>query len=96
MTQTDSLPQLVTDLPPDLEHAAMIREEVLDWLEEKFPDTHTFSTGELLQMVREQGRRWLISRLRTHDIANEAEIFDLCLELCDRLLEIKEYQVHGC
>ena len=52
----------------------MIREEVLDWLEIQFSGIHSFSTGELLQMAREKGRRWLISRLRTHDIANEAEI----------------------
>ena len=69
-----TIPTFTTDLPPDLDHAAMIREEVLDWLEKQFPGTHSFSTGELLKMAREQGRHWLISRLRAHDIANESEI----------------------
>lgn len=74
MTAKTSRPVFRTDLPPDLEHAAMIREEALDWLENQFPGTHSFSTGDLLQMAGEQGRRWLISRLRANDIANESEV----------------------
>ena len=74
MTAKTSRPVFRTDLPPDLEHAAMIREEALDWLENQFPGTHSFSTGDLLQMAGEQGRRWLVSRLRANDIANESEV----------------------
>ena len=74
MTQPKVPPTFTTDIPPDLDHAAMIREEVLDWLETEFPGTHSFRTGELLQMANEQKKRWLISRLRTHDIANDEDI----------------------
>ena len=74
MTQNRVAPTFITDLPANLDHAAMIREEALDWLEKQFPGTHSFSPGELLRMAREQGRRWLITRLRAHDIGNESEI----------------------
>lgn len=60
-------------IPPDLEHASLIREEAIDWLETHFPGTLSFSTGEVLSMAGETGRRWLISRLRARDIGNEEE-----------------------
>ena len=74
MTQSNVAPIFATDIPPDLEHAGMVREEALDWLEKHFPGTRSFSNGEVLQMAGEGGRRWLISRLRAHDIGNESEI----------------------
>jgi len=61
------------EIPPDLEHAPLIREEALDWLETSYAGTMSFSTGEVLQMAGETGRRWLIARLRGHNIGNEAE-----------------------
>ena len=61
------------EVPPDLEHAPLIREETLDWLETHYPGVLSFSTGDVLRMVGEQGRRWLIARLRSHDIGNEEE-----------------------
>ena len=76
MVAKSSHPVFIIGLPPDLEHSAMIREEALDWLEKQFPGVHSFSTGDLLQMAGERDRRWLISRLRAHDIGSDSE-FDL-------------------
>ncbi len=61
------------EIPPDLEHAPLIREEALDWLETQYPGSHSFTTGEVLRIAGEPNRRWLISRLRARDIGNEAE-----------------------
>ena len=61
------------DVPPDLDHAAQVREEALDWLETQYPGAVSFRTGQVLQMAGETGRRWLIARLRQHDIGNEEE-----------------------
>jgi hypothetical protein len=61
------------EIPPDLEHAAQIREEALDWLETRHPGAVSFTTGEVLRMAGEVGHRWLIARLRAQDIGNEAE-----------------------
>ena len=61
------------DIPPDLDHASQIREEALDWLETHFPGDVSFTTGEVLRLAGELGHRWLIARLRAHDIGNEAE-----------------------
>ena len=61
------------DVPPDLGHAAQIREEALDWLESHYPGALSFTTGEVLRMAGESGHRWLIARLRARDIGNEAE-----------------------
>ncbi len=61
------------ELPPDLGHAAQIREEALDWLETHYPGAVSFTTGDVLRMAGEQGRRWLIARLRARDIGNEPE-----------------------
>lgn len=73
----------------------MIREEVLDWLETEFPGTHSFRTGELLQMANEQKKRWLISRLRTHDIANDEEIGVPAAALPVLLLITRRVKFHG-
>ena len=61
------------EVPPDLGHAAQIREEALDWLETHYPGAVSFTTGDVLRMAGEQGRRWLIARLRARDIGNEPE-----------------------
>ncbi len=61
------------DIPPDLEHTPLVREEALDWLERHYPGNRSFTTGEVLRMAGEPGRRWLIARLRARDIGNEAE-----------------------
>ena len=59
------------DVPPDLEHAPLIREEALDWLETHHAGVHSFTTGDVLGMSGERGRRWLIARLRQHGVGNE-------------------------
>jgi hypothetical protein len=61
------------DIPPDLEHVSLIREEALDWLEIRYPGTRSFTTSQVLRMGGEPDRRWLIARLRDRDIGNEAE-----------------------
>lgn len=61
------------EVPPDLEHAAQLREESLDWLETHYPGAVSFTTGEVLRMAGESGHRWLIARLRARDIGNEEE-----------------------
>jgi hypothetical protein len=61
------------EIPPDLDHAPQIREEALDWLEMHYPGSRSFTTGDVLRMAGEPNRRWLIARLRAHDIGNEAE-----------------------
>ena len=62
------------EIPADVEHVPLIREEALDWLETHHAGDRVFTTGELLAMAGERQRRWLISRLRAHGIADEAEI----------------------
>lgn len=64
------------EVPPDLEHASLIREEALDWLETNYPGVLAFTTGDVLGMAGERGRRWLIARLRAGGIGNE-ELFSL-------------------
>ena len=64
------------EVPPDLDHAAQVRGEAFDWLESHYPGVLSFTTGDVLRMAGEQGRRWLIRRLRDHDIGNE-ELFSL-------------------
>lgn len=61
------------EIPPDLEHAPLIREEAIDWLETHYPGKLSYLTGDVLRMAGEPGRRWLITRLRARDIGNEAE-----------------------
>ena len=59
------------EVPPDLEHTSLIREEALDWLESHYPGVFSFTTGDVLRMAGEQGRRWLIARLRARGIGDE-------------------------
>ena len=61
------------EVPPDLEHARQIREEAFDWLDTHFAGLNSFTSGNVLRMVEEQGRRWLIGRLRQHGIGNQEE-----------------------
>ena len=64
-------------IPPDVQHAPLIREEAIDWLETNHPGVISFTTGQILQMVGEKKeRRWLIGRLRKKGIGNE-ELFTL-------------------
>ncbi len=70
---TKDMPVFTPEIPPDVDHASLIREESLDWLETQYPGRHSFTTGEVLRMAGEPSRRWLISRLRARDIGNEAE-----------------------
>ncbi len=61
------------DIPPDLEHAPLIREEALDWLETHYPGALRFLSGDVLRMAGEPNRRWLVARLRARHIGDEAE-----------------------
>ncbi len=63
-----------SDAPADLEHAPGIREEALDWLEAVYPEATSFTASDLLRMAGEQGRRWLITRLKANGIG-EGERF---------------------
>jgi hypothetical protein len=62
------------EVPPDLEHASQIREEAFDWLDAHYPGVQSFTTGAVLGMAGERGRRWLIARLRARGIGNEEEL----------------------
>ncbi len=62
-----------SDIPPDLEHAPQLREEVLDWLETQYPGSRSFTPGQVLRMAAEPERRWLITRLRARKIGDSAE-----------------------
>ncbi len=66
-------PVFSPEVPPDLEHADLIREEAFHWLDAHCPGVLAFTTGEVLRMAGEQGRRWLIARLRAQDIGNDEE-----------------------
>jgi len=70
---TSDLQSFSPDIPPNLEHAPLIREEALDWLETRYSGRQSFTTSEVLHMAGEPGRRWLIARLRQHDIGDDAE-----------------------
>jgi hypothetical protein len=61
------------EIPPDLEHASLIREEAIDWLEMHYPGSRSFTTGEVLGIGGEPERRWLITRLRARDIGKGEE-----------------------
>ena len=74
--QKTGTPIFSPGVPPDLEHASNIREEAFDWLDSNYPGVESFKTGEVLAMVGERGRRWLIARLRERGIGNE-ELFGL-------------------
>ena len=71
--QKSGTPVFGPEIPPDLEHARQIREEAFDWLDAHHPGILSFTTGEVLRMGGEQGRRWLIGRLRNHGIGNQEE-----------------------
>ena len=71
MTQERGTPVFNPEVPADLEHAQQIRGEAFDWLENHYPGVFSFTTGEVLLMVRERERRWLIARLRARGIGNE-------------------------
>ena len=60
-----------SDVPADLEHAPLIREEALDWLEAVYSAATSFTASDVLRMADEQGRRWLITRLRANGIGEE-------------------------
>ena len=75
MKNTDTL-VFSPKVPPDLEHAALIREEAFDWLDTHYPGVQSFTSGDVLGMAGERGRRWLIARLRDRGIGNE-ELFSL-------------------
>ena len=74
MTQERNTPIFNPEVPADLEHAHQIRGEAFDWLENHYPGVLDFTTGEVLRMVGEQKRRWLIPRLREQVIGNEETI----------------------
>ena len=61
------------EVPPDLQHAPQIREEAFDWLDTNFAGDRSFTTGQVLAMAGEKGRRWLVGRLRKHGIGNQEE-----------------------
>ena len=61
------------EVPPDLDHAPLIREEAFDWLDGHYPGVVSFTTGRVLRMAGEHGRRFLIARLRARGIGDEAE-----------------------
>ena len=70
MPKSDT-PVFSPEVPPDLQHAPLIREEAFDWLDTHYPGDRAFTTGNVLRMAGEQGRRWLIGRLRQHGIGNQ-------------------------
>ena len=74
--RTKQMPVFSPEDPPDLEHATHIREEAFDWLNTQYPGVRSFTTGDVLRMAGEEGRRWLIARLRSRGIGNE-ELFGL-------------------
>ena len=62
-----------SDAPADREHATVIREEALDWLEAVYPEATSFTASDVLHMAGEQGRRWLITRLRAQGIGEDGD-----------------------
>ena len=61
------------EVPPDLDHAPMIREEAFDWLDSHHPGELSFKGGTVLRMAGEQRRRWLIGRLGQHGIGDQGK-----------------------
>ena len=74
--QKRNAPVFSPEVPPDLEHVHLIREEAFDWLDSHYPGALSFTSGHVLGMAGEQGRRWLIARLRAQGIGNE-ELFSM-------------------
>ena len=71
--QNQATPMFSPEVPPDLEHASLVREEAFDWLDNHYPGVLSFTTGSVLRMAGEHGRRWLIGRLRQHGIGDQEE-----------------------
>ena len=69
-------PVFSPEVPPDLEHASQIREEAFDWLDTYHPGVQSFTTGRVLGIAGEKGRRWLIAQLRARGIGDE-ELFSV-------------------
>ena len=63
-------------VPPDVDHAGLIRAEASDWLDIHHPGVREFSAGNVLAMAGERERRYLIGRLRKQDIGN-TEMFSV-------------------
>ena len=74
VNSANKAPVFSPEIPPDREHASMIREEALDWLERQFPGIHSYSPADVLRMSGESARRWLIGRLRAQGIGTEDPI----------------------
>ncbi len=72
MQKLDS-PVFSPEVPPDLDHAPMIRAEAFDWLDSHYPGELTFKSGTVLLMAGEQRRRWLIGRLAQHGIGDQGK-----------------------
>ena len=45
------------DIPPNLEHAGLIREEAFEWLGTHYGDRQTFGGADVLRMAGERERR---------------------------------------
>ena len=71
MKQLDNISLFRPDIPADREHAAQIRAEAFDWLEDNYPGATSFSNGAVLRMAGEQARRDLVGRLKKHEIGDQ-------------------------
>ena len=71
--QTSGAVVFAPDVPGDLDHAPLIREEAFDWLDTHHPGVLSFTSGKVLRMAGEQKCRWLVGRLRDKGIGNETE-----------------------
>ena len=70
-------PRFTPAIPADVEHAPLVREEAIDWLESQFPGVPTFTAGALLRMAGESGQHWLIHRIRGQRIGDKGLPFTL-------------------
>jgi hypothetical protein len=61
------------DIPPNLEHAGLIREEAFEWLGVHYGDRQSFGGADVLRMAGEQKRRWLVGRLQNQGIGEQNE-----------------------
>lgn len=73
MSQKTEAVVFAPDIPPDISHAALIREEAFDWLDTNFPGVLAFPSIKVLGMAGEQDRRWLIKRLQGQGIGEQKE-----------------------
>ena len=74
MEKTKGSPLFQPAVPGNAEHAPLIRQEALDWLETHFSEMRTFSASNVLQMAGEQSRRWLMTRIRAQGIGQSDEM----------------------